>query len=59
MRLITFCILFLAHTGTVAATTTARILYSDRIVTIDNTLFEAKDLWVSPADLKRVNSPWP
>ena len=55
MRLIAFCVLFLAHTGTVAATTTARILYSDRVVTIDSALSEAKELWVSPADLKRIN----
>lgn len=54
MRVIAFCVLFLADSGTVAATTTARILYSDRIVKIDNALSEAKDLWVSQDDLKRI-----
>src|SRR5687768_1083715 len=55
MRLIAFCVLFLAYTGTVAATNTVQILYSDRVVTIDSALSEAKELWVSPADLKRIN----
>jgi hypothetical protein len=54
MRLIALCVLFLAHTGTGVAASTARILYSDRMVTIENALTEANDLWVSSADVKRL-----
>lgn len=33
----------------------ATVLYKDRVVEIDQTLPDARDLWVKPADLTRIN----
>jgi hypothetical protein len=33
----------------------ATVLYNDRVVTIEQTLPDASDLWVKPADLTRIN----
>ena len=33
----------------------ATVLYNDRVVKVENTLDDPNDLWVSPADLTRIN----
>ena len=43
----------LAMTGVEASAVT--ILYGDNVITVENTLADPTDLWVSPEDLTRIN----
>lgn len=38
-----------------ATAQTATVLYNDRVVAVEQTLPDASDLWVKPADLTRIN----
>jgi hypothetical protein len=41
--------------SSLAAAQAATVLYKERVVEIDQTLPDASDLWVKPADLTRIN----
>ncbi len=48
----------LLGTAVIAGTVTAQsatVLYNERVVAIEQTLPDASDLWVTPADLTRIN----
>lgn len=54
----TFClwsISIMTATGLAGAASAATILYEDQNITVEKTLSDPNDLWVSPSDLTRVN----
>ena len=57
MELSRFCLALLAtaFVSSLANAQTTTVLYKERVVEIEQTLPDASDLWVKPADLTRIN----
>ena len=50
-----WCLCLMAVTGAYINADAATVLYGDRVVTVERTLADPNDLWVTAADVTRIN----